>query len=75
MNKKPPVMTDGERLVWAASYAIAFQHVGDPAIAVRAAGSAIEHLRDVAIRKGPDGSDVISQPDDREFVDEFVTAP
>lgn len=75
MNTKMPVMTDGERLVWAASYALVFERIGDPVVAVRAAGSAIAHLRDVAVRKAPDGSDVISQVDDREFVDEFVTAP
>lgn len=68
-------MTDGERLVWAASYALAFERVGDPVVAIHAAGSAIAHLRDVASRKAPDGSYVISQADDREFVDEIVSVP
>jgi hypothetical protein len=69
------MMTDGERLVWAASYALVFERVGDPVVAIRAAASAIAHLRDAAIRRAPDGSFVISQLDERDFVDEIVTVP
>jgi hypothetical protein len=68
-------MTDGERLVWAASYALALDRVGDSVTAVRAATSAITRLREVAIRRSSDGGYVISQIDERDFIDEIVSAP
>lgn len=68
-------MTDGERLVWAASYALALERVGDSVAAVRAATSAVTQLREVAVRRVSGGDYVISQVDQRDFVDEMVTAP
>lgn len=68
-------MTDGERLVWAASYAFALDRLGDSVDAVRAATLAITQLREAAIRRASDGSYVISQIDERDFVDEMVSAP
>lgn len=68
-------MTDGERLVWAASYALAIARVGDAVVAVRDATSAITQLREVAIRRTSDGTLVISHLDERDFVDEIVNAP
>jgi hypothetical protein len=68
-------VTDGERLVWAASYAIALDRAGDSVAAVRAATSAITQLREAAIRRASDGSYVISQIDERDFIDEMVSAP
>jgi len=68
-------VTDGERLVWAASYALALERVGDSVAAVRAATRAITDLREAAIRRGPGGRYVISQVDERDFVDEMVNAP
>lgn len=68
-------MTDGERLVWAASYAIALDRRGDAVAAVRTATTAITRLREAAIRQLPSGGLVISQIDERDFVDEIVSAP
>jgi hypothetical protein len=68
-------MTDGERLVWAANYALAFDRVGDSVVAVRSATLAIMHLRETAVRRSPNGSFAISQIDEREFLDEIVSAP
>jgi hypothetical protein len=68
-------MTDGERLVWASSYALALSRLGDPVAAVRAASLAITELREAAIRRVPGGGYVISQIDERDFVDEMVSAP
>lgn len=68
-------MTDGERLVWAASYALALERADDPVIAVRSATRAITELREVAMRRDGRGDYTISQIDERDFVDEMVTAP
>ncbi len=68
-------MTDGERLVWAASYALALERVGDSVVAVRSATRAIMELREAATRREPSGGYAISQIDERDFVDEIVTAP
>jgi hypothetical protein len=69
-------MTDGERLVWAARYAIAFDRGGDAIDAVRVATQAVWQLREAATRRIPDGSNyVISEIDERDFVDEIVNAP
>lgn len=68
-------MTDGERLVWAASYALALRRDGDAVAAARAATEAIMQLREAAIRRTSDGGFVISQIDERDFIDEIVSAP
>lgn len=68
-------MTDGERLVWAASYALALERLGDAVAAVSAATHAIVELREAATRRGPGGGFAIAQIDERDFVDEIVTAP
>ena len=68
-------MTDGERLVWAASYALVFSSVGDSVAATRAATDAIMQLREAAVRRSANGGFVISQIDERDFLDEIVSAP
>jgi hypothetical protein len=68
-------VTDGERLVWASSYALALTRFGDPVAAIRAATLAITELREASMRRVPGGDYVISQIDERDFVDEIVTAP
>lgn len=68
-------MTDGERLVWAVSYALAFELDGDAVAAARVATLAITELRGAAVRREPDGAFVISQIDERDFVDEMTRAP
>lgn len=68
-------MTDGERLVWATSYALALERAGDSIAAVRTATSAVTQLREVAVRRVSGGNFAISQVDERDFVDEMVTAP
>lgn len=67
-------MTDGERLVWAVSYAIAFDRGGDSVFAVQAAARAVIELRAAATRK-VEGSYAISQIDERDFLDEMVNVP
>lgn len=68
-------MTDGERLVWAVSYALSFARGGDSIAAVRAATLAITELRSAASRRTSGGNYAISQIDERDFVDEIVCAP
>jgi hypothetical protein len=68
-------MTDGERHVWAASYALALERVGDSVAAVRVATSAVAQLREARARRVPGGDYAITQVDERDFVDEMVTAP
>jgi len=68
-------VTDGERLVWATSYSLALQRLGDVVAAVRTATLAITELREVASRRVSGGDYVISQIDERDFVDEIVSAP
>ena len=67
-------MTDGERLIWASSFSIVFDRGGDAVEASRAAARAIVKLREAAVLRG-DGGLVISQIDERDFVDEMVSAP
>jgi hypothetical protein len=68
-------VTDGERLVWAASYARALDRLGDAVAAVSAATHAIIELRAAATQRSPSGGYTIAQIDERDFVDEIVTAP
>jgi len=68
-------MTDGERLVWAASYAIVLDRGGDAVVAARTAALAVAQLREVAQRKLPDGQLAISEIDERDFLDEIVSVP
>lgn len=67
-------MTDGERLVWATTYALIFDRDGDPISAVRTASRAVEQLREAAQRKTP-GSEHALQFDERDFLDEIVNIP
>jgi hypothetical protein len=68
-------VTDGERLVWAASYAIAIDRGSDAVVAARTAALAIAKLREAAVRRSPDGHFVIAEIDERHFLDEMVSAP
>ena len=68
-------MTDGERLVWATTYAIMFDRNGDSVVAARAAARAVEQLREVAQvvqRKLPVGEHALLID---ERVDEIVSVP
>ena len=67
-------MTDGERLVWATTYALVFDRDRDPLAAARAAASAVEHLREVSQQKPPGGLHAL-QIDERDFLDEIVSVP
>jgi hypothetical protein len=67
-------VTDGERLVWASSFSIVFDRGGNAVEASRAAARAIVKLREAAVLRDA-GSLVISQIDERDFVDEIVSAP
>lgn len=68
-------MTDGERLVWATTFALVFDRSGDPVVAACAAARAVEQLREAPQLKLPDGEFAISQIDDRDFLDEIVNLP
>lgn len=67
-------MTDGERLVWATTYALVFDRDGDSIGAARAAALAVEQLREAAQRKLPGGQYAL-QIDERDFLDEIVSVP
>lgn len=67
-------MTDGERLVWAASFAIVFDRDGDSVSAAGAAMRAVVEMRDAVTRK-VDGVLAVSHADARDFLDEMVNAP
>jgi hypothetical protein len=68
-------VTDGERLVWAASYALALEHTGDSITAVRTAANAIAQLREASNRRAAGGNFVIWELDERSFLDEIVNVP
>lgn len=68
-------MTDGERLVWASSYALVFDRSGDAIDASRAAARAVEKLREEALRALPKGELTTTQIDERDFLDEIVSVP
>ena len=67
-------MTDGERLVWATTYAIVFDRSGDSTAAARSAAHAVDQLREASQRKLPEGQYVL-QLDARDFLDEIVSVP
>ena len=67
-------MTDGERLVWATTYALVFDRDDDSIGAARAAARAIEQLREIPQRKLPGGQHAL-QIDERDFLDEIVSVP
>jgi hypothetical protein len=64
------MMTDGERLVWAASFALSLESVDDAVIAAGAAARAVKRLREAAFKRL---SEV--EVEDRAFLDEIVSAP
>ena len=66
-------MTDGERLVWATTYALVFDRDGDSICAARSAARAIEQLREAAQRKLPGGQYALQI--DEDFLDEIVSVP
>lgn len=68
-------MTDGERLVWAASFAIAFDRGRDAINAATSAARAVEHLREAAVRRLPTGDFALAHGDTRDFLDEIVSVP
>jgi len=68
-------VTDGERLVWAASFAIVLERGGDAVVAVRSAARSIEQLREASQQRLPDGTPTIAQIDERDFLDEIVSVP
>lgn len=68
-------MTDGERLVWASSYALVFDRGGDAIVAARTAALAVAQLREALARRSPDGNFVIFMGDERDFLDEIVSVP
>jgi hypothetical protein len=68
-------MTDGERLVWASSYALVFDRDGDAIVAARTAALAVAQLREALARRAPDGNFVIFRGDERDFLDEIVSVP
>jgi hypothetical protein len=69
-------VTDGERLVWATSYAIVFDRSGDASDASRAAALAVVQLREAAQQKlPPKGERTVAQIDERDFLDEIVSVP
>lgn len=71
-------MTDGERLVWATSYALVFDRSGDAVQASRSAAFAVEELRATAVCKRL-GSDRTLTPSiervERDLLDEIVNVP
>lgn len=68
-------MTDGERLVWATSYAIVFDRSGDAINASSAAAHAVEKLREEAQRKLSNSELKPAQIDERDLLDEIVSVP
>lgn len=68
-------MSDGERLVWAATYALVFDRSGDAVLAARSAAFAVENLRAAGQQKLPTGGPALSQLDERDFLDEIVNVP
>jgi len=66
-------VTDGERLVWATTYALVFDRDGDSVNAARAAARAVVQLREAAQRmlRGPQALPI----DERDFLDEIVSVP
>lgn len=66
-------MTDGERLVWATTYALVFDRNGDSIVAARAAARAVEQLREAAKQRS--GGQHALQIDERDFLDEIVSIP
>lgn len=67
-------MTDGERLVWATTYALVFDRDADSVIAARAAALAVEQLRDAAQQQLRKDQHAL-QIDERDFLDEIVSVP
>lgn len=65
-------MTDGERLVWATSYSLAFDRGGDAVAAALSAARAVEQLREAAQCKA---SAVALHLDARDLLDEIVSVP
>jgi hypothetical protein len=67
-------VTDGERLVWATTYALVFDRGADSVVAARAAARAVEQLRDAALQQLRSGGHTL-QIDERDFLDEIVSVP
>lgn len=67
-------VTDGERLVWAASFTRALDRAGDAVVAADVAARTIVKLREAAERRLPDGDYAVPY-DARHFLDEIVNVP
>jgi len=68
-------MTDGERLVWATTYALVFDRDGDSIVAVRAATRAVEQLREAAQLRLSGERHALQIDNERDFLDEIVSIP
>lgn len=68
-------MTDGERLVWATSYALVFDRSGDAVESSRAAAFAVEQLRATAVCKQSGSDRTIKRALERDLLDEIVNVP
>ncbi len=62
-------MTDGERLVWSATFALTFDREHDAIKAARAAACAVAALGEAV------SPSVYYTPDARDFLDEIVNTP
>lgn len=65
-------MTDGERLVWAAAFALAIEHADDGSTAVKVATQTVQKLRAVADDPATAGH---FTADERDCLDEIAKAP
>ena len=65
-------MTDGERLVWAAAFALAIEHADDGSTAVKVATRTVQKLRAVA-----DAPTTVEHftVDERDCLDEIARVP
>lgn len=68
-------MTDGERLVWATSYALSLARCGDARVATRAATTAVVQLRETATSRGAATGRSAEELDEHLFLDEIVNVP
>ena len=74
-------MTDGERLVWATSYSIAFARDSNALVASQVAATAVSRLREtaaqrrLAVSSTPEVDLASAENDERHFLDEIVNVP
>lgn len=68
-------MTDGERLVWSTSYAIAIARGSDAVLASQVAAAVVGQLREAAAKRRLVPSLSSSEVDEQQFLDEIVNVP